>query len=192
MEEFKKEIELDDDNKIIYDNRRAPITIKARNIDHILTLAYGSDYVFSSIILDEDCFDLDDDKKLDELNLYTFGEEHPLYLPLLNLLNGDNEIVIDDDLIGEGLMISCDESSKKKSVRIYSDENGINIKFTNEVDEFAQMSVVTIKNVMFDSRSEIDRNGSDIKKRLFRFYNEAFEIAKNFDNEKVNVKELKM
>lgn len=186
-----KKIKLENENEVIYDSSKF-MTIKARNIDHILTLTYGSDYVFASFILNEDCFGSDDDEKLDELNLYTFGDEHPLYIPLLNLLNGDNELVIYDDLIGEGLRVSIEEIGKKRWVRIYSDENGINLKFTNEVDKSSEMTVVTIKNVMTDYRSKIDQDGLDTKKRLYRFFNEAFEIAKNFDNEKVNVKELKM
>ena len=100
--------------------------------------------------------------------LHTFEKSHPLYLPLLHLLNGEKELIIDDDEISE---------VNKKYMRIYTNKDKINIDFINKLENNHALDKfsIFIKNISFDLRSKIDCLEKDTKERLYFFFQEVYE-----------------
>jgi len=97
--------------------------------------------------------------------LFEFDIEHPLYIPLLHLINYDEELLIDDDLI---------EEINKRYLAIYKKEDKVYLQFIDkssieyDLDKFH----VFIKNIGFDLRSKIDCEDKDTKERLYYFFKE--------------------
>ena len=100
---------------------------------------------------------------------YDFEIEHPLYLPLLHLLQGDEQLIIDDDETSE---------LNKKYMLISKLKDKINMTFINDLESPSGIVVnkfyVFIKNIGPDPRSKIDCFYKDTKKRLHLFFQEVY------------------
>lgn len=114
------------------------------------------------------------DSQIIKREVHCFEKKHPLYIPLLHLLNGQEELVIDDDETPE---------INQKYMRIYFCDGIIKIEFINNLEDehqvFERFSIF-IKNIFFDLRSKIDVDGKDIKERLYFFFEEVYSL---FDEE---------
>lgn len=121
----------------------------------------SSDYAFNAI------FFAGDDSKLKTLS-FSFDVDHPLYVPLLHLIDYDGELIIDDDDTRE---------ENKKYLKIYKKGDIIFLDFYNllENDRSFERFNVFIKNITFDGRSKVDHQNKDTRKRLNEFYSEAFD-----------------
>lgn len=127
------------------------------NIVSSYNLTRTDDYNFYSI-------DFEDDEG-DRLS-YPFGIDHPLYIPLLNLLQGDKELIIDDD---------ATSGDNQKYIKIYLDKGIIFLDFINNVgtnDTCINKYSVFVKNVFPDLRSKVDQQNKDTKLRLKQFFEE--------------------
>lgn len=111
-------------------------------------------------------------KEINKLS-FEFDKSHPLYIPLLHLINYDEELIIDDDDTYE---------MNKKYLLIHKDEDIIKMKFINNLNAnelLAEKFRVFIKNIGLDCRSKIDCQYKDTKERLFYFFKETREIITN-------------
>lgn len=109
-----------------------------------------------------------DKKDINKLS-FEFDKDHPLYIPLLHLINFDEEILIDDDDTYE---------INKKYLLIHKEEDKIIMDFINKLStelEYEKFRVF-IKNVGIDCRSKID---VDTKDRLYCFFKESYEELTN-------------
>ena len=107
---------------------------------------------------------------------------HPLYLPLMHLINYDEEILIDDDDTYE---------YNKKYMLIHRVDNKVNIDFVNNLNkpfEFRKFSVF-IKNIAEDGRSKLTDNPIDVKTRLWLFYKEVSKIMTNEPDNQITIEE---
>ena len=169
MNNFSKKIELDNYNNLNYYIMEGyvPITtivaINKENFSHVIKFSRWDDYGFSSN------YDIsfEEYEKMNKQS-HTFSKNHPLYIPLLHLLNGKEELIIDDDETYE---------VNKKYMKIYIDVDNINIDFINELekDESFDKFNIFIKNIGFDLRSKIDCWNLDTKERLYFFFKEIDE-----------------
>ncbi len=91
---------------------------------------------------------------------FSFDVGHVLYLPLLHLLNYDDQLVIDDDDTLE---------TNKKCLVIKKKGPTIYLTFYDKTGD--KDFRVFIKNILYDLRSKIDRNNEDTKGRLHLFFN---------------------
>ena len=126
---------------------------------------------------------IDDDDEVKNIS-FDFDINHPLYYPLLHLLNNEDELLIDDDSTRE---------YNKNYMLVHKDEDKIYIDFIDErpienhiIDRFH----VFIKNILYDGRSKIDQNKKDTKERLYNFFNEVNSILIN-DNYQISNDESK-
>ena len=105
---------------------------------------------------------INDDNEVIKIS-FDFDINHPLYFPLLHLLNYDNELLIDDDSTRE---------DNKKYMLIRKENNKIFIDFINKLKstDMLERFHVFIKNIGPDGRSKIDQNYKDTKMRLFIFF----------------------
>lgn len=104
---------------------------------------------------------------------FEFNKDHPFYIPLLHLINYDEELIIDDD---------DTEEMNEKYLLIRRQEDKIIMDFINNLNDNKLLSEkfrVFIKNIGFDCRSKIDCHDNDIKTRLFLFYKEVYERLYN-------------
>lgn len=114
-----------------------------------------------------------DGKKINKLS-FEFDNNHPLYIPLLHLINYDEELIIDDDDTYE---------MNKKYLLIHKEEDKIKMEFINNLNAnelLAEKFRVFIKNIGIDCRSKIDCQYKDTKERLFYFFKE---VIKDFNDE---------
>ena len=120
-------------------------------------------------------------ENLEDINSlsYDFDINHPLYNPLLHLLDGDNELLIDDDETRE---------INKKYMLINKDNDKINLIFVNNLEYYDVLNkfYVFVKNIGQDPRSKI--TDIELKKRLFEFYKEVYQIFNNKIDEKKYLK----
>lgn len=129
------------------------------------TLSMWDDFAFNVYV---------DDVNLSEVE-FKFNCNHPLYLPLLNLLNNERELIIDDDLTKEYI---------KKYISINIKDNTIYLKFNNKLiknELYSKKFYIFIKNIMIDGRSKIDRNYLDTKERLCKFFYHAIDSIENYN-----------
>ena len=150
--------------------------IKDDEIEKTYYLRQWDDYGFTAWINDID-------KDIKNIT-YEFDMNHPLYIPLIHLLNYDEELIIDDDDTSE---------LNKKCMRIYKKEDKIIIDFINllEEDNYYSSSEkfhVFIKNIVTDGRSKIDCQYKDTKERLFTFFDEVYDIFTN-DHQQISIEE---
>ena len=168
MIEYNKKIKLDDYKSLSYSINSGYVQIHTitaldtKDNAYIIKLSRWDDYTFTS------WYDVSFEE-YEKLNKQThkFEKEHPLYIPLLHLLNGEDELIIDDDETSE---------MNKKYMRIYYDKEDINIDFINNLEEDTSLEKfnVFIKNIGFDLRSKIDCLEKDTKERLFFFFKEVY------------------
>lgn len=142
-----------------------------KDITHTMTMAISEDYCF----LSRYNVTFKEMRKMKK-QTHTIENTHLLYIPLLHLLNGDEELIIDDDFTDE---------INERYLRIYKDNDNINIDFINEIenDRSFERFCVNIKNVEPDIRSKIDCLGKDTKKRLKCFFDEAINLIETKNNQ---------
>ena len=101
---------------------------------------------------------------------YKFDINHPFYIPLLHLLQGDEHLIIDDDQTQE---------LNKKYMMITKEEDNIVITFANNLESNSTINrfYVFIKNIGPDARSKIDCFYKDTKERLDSFFKEIYELV---------------
>ena len=171
MNNFSKKIDLDNYNSLNYyiTDGYVPVTtvvaISKKDFNRTIKFSRWDDYSFSSHY----DIDFDEYEKLNKES-HTFSKSHSLYIPLLHLLNGKKELIIDDDE-------TCEIN--KKYMKIYIDGDNINIDFINELekDESFDKFHIFIKNIGFDLRSKIDCENLDTKERLYFFFKEIDEYV---------------
>ena len=166
MKEFSKEIKVNSNEKVRYDyiDGISITAINEKDCPNDIKFCRSDDYYFDS------WYDIDDEEYYTKKRqLHTFERNHSLYIPLLHLLNGEKELIIDDDDTYE---------LNKKYMRIFLDGDNINIEFIYNLDENLAFNkfCVSIKNIGFDLRSKVDDLGLDTKKRLYLFFNEIGNI----------------
>ena len=173
MDEFRKEIQINEHESIQYivDNSGyIPMhmisDINNNEIHKNIKFNRWDDYSFQSWY--HISYEEYKDKKIQN---HIFHKTHPLYILLLHLLNGKEELIIDDDE-------TCEMN--KKYMRIYINNSDINIDFINNLENDKSFSrfYVFIKNIVFDLRSKIDCLELDTKERLYFFFKEIHELFK--------------
>ena len=180
MSEYSKKIQMDEYKGVQYEIKPGLISL------HVITsfdinppidtikFTRWDDYCFFSWV-DQEYEEYEKSKK----QSHTFEKDHPLYGPLLHLLRGDDELIIDDDDTNE---------LNKKYMRIYLEGENINIDFINELenDTSNDRFRVFIKNITFDLRSKIDSFKKDTKDRLHDFFSEVYALVKEDNNQITN------
>ena len=110
---------------------------------------------------------------------FEFDESHPLYIPLLNLLHGKEEIIIDDDN-------TLYENAKY--MRIYKTDKII-IEFVNHlIDEehrydFDNFSI-HINSIYPSMHSMVDRRDTRTKYYLCKYFEEAYDTLDEYQSKK--------
>ena len=171
MVELKKKIKINDNRILIYTISEGYVKptytisegfIENGELKKTYSLGQWDDYGFNGWTIDN--------KKTDKIS-FEFEINHPLYFPLIHLLNYDYELIIDDDDTRE---------NNKKYLSIYKKENKIVIEFINSlnntIDNPSEKFHVFIKNIIFDGRSKIDADSKDTKKRLLAFFKEVHKV----------------
>lgn len=128
-------------------------------------MIYSDDYSFSGFI---------DNININEIT-FDFDINHPLYNSLLCLLRDDKEIKIASDF----KEFIYDELCY---IKIYIENDIIYISFVNNIKEeknSIEKFDYEIKNIMFDLRSKLDSNRTDIKDRINLFFNESVKLIDN-------------
>ena len=170
---MEKRIDITKERALIYRFDDYPtikeVFFKNGDIEKIYILMRTDDYNFNALIYEDD--------NINELS-FEYDINHPLYLPLLHLLNNKEKLLIDDDDTREEYqkyLVICKSTNKINLSFINNNSNSIGIeKFT-----------VFIKNIMDDLRSKINQNNLDTKERLTMFFREVNEIFKEDENNKV-------
>jgi len=130
------------------------------NLEKSYTLSKWDDYGFNA-------FSYEDKNELS----FDFDINHPLYFPLLHLLNEDELLIIDDDGTAE---------LNKKYLEVKKINDIIQITFVNKLDLESDMDFekynVFIKNILYDGRSKIDQQYKDTKERLIKFFDECINV----------------
>lgn len=167
MENFTKEIVFDNNKRVKYSINNEgyiPIhTVKFQYIDDYpktITFNRWDDYSFRS------WFQIDYEDYINKTKeTHIFTKNNPLYMPLLHLLKGEKELIIDDDETVE---------LEKKYLKIYKNEDNINIDFIYELNDKTEINkfYAFIKNIGLDYRSKIDCLNKDTKERLYFFFKE--------------------
>ena len=119
----------------------------------------SSDYGLNAELDDASIEEIEETKKIS----FEFNIDHPLYLPLLHLCQGD--LIIEDD----------DTRLHNKYLRIYRKDNKVYMDFVNEKNDADVINKfrIFIKNIKYDGRSKIDQQQLDTKDRLAFFFAEA-------------------
>ena len=183
MRNIDKEIKLNDDRTIRYhydDQFIGTVSVSEIFKDGTDYRLYRTDdYTFTA-------YDFNDDHVHDREIAFRFDINHPYYMPLLHLLSGDDELVIDDDNTREDML---------KYLKISKENDDIILTFVNNKEDMereivAEKYYVFIKNIMFDGRSKLDRVDFDnnVKKRLFRFFCELDEVFA-YDYHQITIEE---
>ena len=172
MENIEKVIKVNDNRIIRYNISDGYIPIHTIREDFLengkliknYQFSRWDDYGFKGYV----SLNFEDFIKINQIN-YDFDINHPFYIPLLHLLNGEKELIIDDDETYE---------LNKKYMKIYKEEEKIIIKFIYELeDEYVlEKFYVFIKNIGPDIRSKIDCLNKDTKERLYLFYEDIYKI----------------
>lgn len=182
MKEFSKKIKINDYENIQYDIGSAvePVHIitfsDTKDGNHTINFIKRYDYCFISKT--NQSFD---EYKKSRIESYTFDKNQPLYLPLLHLLNGDDDLIIDDDETLEFY---------KKYLRIYINNDNINVDFINnlEKDPSHKKFNVYIRGTGYDIRSKVNYTKNYIKERLHLFFKEVYERI-NEENHQITIEE---
>lgn len=170
MNDFKKTINVNENRIIEYTisddytqiHTISEVFIENGKLIKNYKLSRWDDYGFSGWISK----DIADNENINLLS-YDFEIDHPLYLPLLHLLQGDEQLIIDDDNTAE---------FNKKYMLISKEKDKIALTFINDLENagFINRFYVFIKNIGVDGRSKIDRQYKDTKERLYFFYQETY------------------
>ena len=139
--------------------------LKDGEYDRSYTLGRWDDYGFRG----HKHLDWKEEKETKTLS-YEFDCNHPFFVYLLRLLNGEKELIIDDDDTPE---------DKMKYMHLHLDDDYIiRLDFVYNLNNQFDISRfnVFIKNVGFDLRSKLDCDDTDIKERLHFFFNDIYDI----------------
>ena len=179
MEKYEKQV--NDKRKLVYTVDKEGLscmsTISEMFLDENnrmkLDLSRWDDYGFDVWLENED--------KVNKVS-FEYDIDHPLFFPLMHLINYDEEILIDDDDTYE---------YNKKYMLIHRVDNKVNIDFVNNLNkpfEFRKFSVF-IKNIAEDGRSKLTDNPIDVKTRLWLFYKEVSKIMTNEPDNQITIEE---
>ena len=185
MKEFEKRIKINENRVLIYkisEGYAKPtytITegfIENGEVKKTYSLSQWDDYGLNGWINDCNTY-------INKIS-FEFDANHPLFFPLIHLLDHDNELLIDDDDTREDNI---------KYMTIYKREDKIYIDFINNLKDETHINSdekfhVFIKNITFDGRSKIDQDKKDTKKRLFVFFNEVNQLLTN-DYHQISIEE---
>lgn len=185
MKKYEKTIRINDDRILKYNISdgfaKDEYTImegfiKDDEIEKTYNLSQWDDYGFTAWINDMD-------SNIKHIS-YEFDDNHPLFMPLIHLLNYDDELTIDDDDTRE---------LNKKYMKIYKKDKKIIMEYTNilESENYYSSSEkfhVFIKNIVTDGRSKIDCQYRDTKMRLSIFFNEVYDVFTN-DHQQISIEE---
>ena len=184
MGKFSKRIKLNENHSIQYEITEdgyiplhTIIILDSNDYQKVIKFSRWDDYSFYSW---NNIKNNDYDKLKKES--YSFDKNHPLYVPLLNLLNGEEELIIDDDATAE---------LNQKYMKIYHKKDKINISFVNELknDQDIEKFNIFIKNIARDGRSKIDYFEKDTKERLHFFFQEVLSIFKE-EHHQISIEEF--
>ena len=98
-----------------------------------------------------------------------------IYDPLLKFLGNDESIIIEDDMTAR--------KHGKKVIFKRTEDNNIIILFKYLELEITNAYGINIKNILFDLRSKLDQDGTDIKSRLHNLFNDLYHVFKDYEKE---------
>ncbi len=164
MKEFKQNINKDRNISLTFLGRSIIIQESIMNNDvyEDYRLIYSDDYGFSGY---------SENTEKDELT-FNFDIDHPLYYPFFHFLGDDKEVKISSDFKKEEYDDIC-------YFKISRDEELISLSFVNYIHKYhydCEKFNYEIKNVMYDLRSKLDYQRTDIKDRLCTLFREATRI----------------
>ena len=162
-----KEIGVNKDRKLRYYNDNSLLGTVSFSEDFLNTgvdyrLHRSGDYTFTT-------YNFNNEDLHDREISFTFDINHPYYMPFLHLLNGDDELIIDDDDTREDML---------KYMKIAKENDIITLSFVNNKEDMLHDTVsdkyrVFIKSITRDGSSKLDRDlDNDVKKRLSKFFRE--------------------
>jgi hypothetical protein len=108
---------------------------------------------------------------------FDFDDSNPLYVPLLDLLGDEKELIIDDDNT---------YYENVKYMRIYQENKIVHIEFVNKVFhdynkfDFDNFSIF-VNGITPNDRSKLDCKDKKLKYRLQRFFMESITEIKTFE-----------
>ena len=186
MDDFRRKIRLADDRIIEYHTsvdfgKTTIIRYSVIKDDNVSTISFhrGWDYSFNSYYTAYGYSELENIK----CESHIIDKTNPLYIPLLHLLNGEDELIIDDDETRE---------INQKYMRINFDGENVIVEFINNLDmDYIPIEKfnIFIKNICADVRSKIDCADKDTKERLFFFFSELADKFQEEDTHQMTIEE---
>lgn len=98
-----------------------------------------------------------------------------IYEPLQRFLGNDESITIEDDM--------TPRKHGKKVIFERNEDNNILIIFKYLELETLNAYGINIKNILFDLRSKLDQDGTDIKSRLHTLFSDFYNVFKDCDKD---------
>lgn len=128
-------------------------TMKSELGDEYLSMVKESDYSFlyANFAMQE------------KVGMFYIEADSIFIEPFLGLVGEDEEFRINDDY-------------SERYIRMFKDDNGgVVIEIHLLKGEYD--ATIELKNIMYDTRSKVDQEGSDTKKRLSHFFDELVKIC---------------
>lgn len=97
------------------------------------------------------------------------------YEPLQRFLGNDTSIIIEDDMTLR--------KHGKKVIFKRTEDNNILIIFKYSELETTNAYSINIKNILFDLRSKLDQDGTDIKSRLHELFKDLYYVFKDYEKD---------
>jgi len=130
------------------------------------------------------CGDTSQDNPLQNGRLEILIDNNNLfYEPLQKFLGNDESITIEDDMTPRKL--------GKKVIFERTKDNNIIIIFTYLELETLNAYGINIKNILFDLRSKLDQDGTDIKSRIHTLFRDLYYIFKDYEKDDTSKKLIK-
>ena len=167
-----KEVRLKDERKIkVYDNENAIHPIKqiteSFSVDGLECAHYsmikGEIFTFNASLE----LDLETEENKNIL-VFDIDIDHPLYFPLLHLLQNDKELIIND--------VKDDKNMKYLSIKNDDDLITLNFIDKNRNEKLKDRFVVVSDNKLDYLKNIMSLKNNDIKKRINDFFDEACEM----------------
>ncbi|MDD4283171.1 MAG: hypothetical protein PHS24_03600 [Bacilli bacterium] len=105
------------------------------------------------------------------------------YEPLQKFLGNNESITIEDDM--------TPRKHGKKVIFERTENNNIKILFKYLEIETLNAYGINIKNILFDLRSKLDQDKTDIKDRLHGLFNDLYNVFKDYDKDNAPKKLIK-
>ena len=179
---MQKKIEIDEDRRVYYAILKGnPYAFQIRDeitkdgyADKSYYITRDKNYEIGGYTVNNGITDL----------TFEINVSHPWYIPFLDLLGDDNELVIDDDKTMD---------NNRKYLKITKEGNAILLRFVNNYsnnkNKFSHDRFnVSIKNVYHDDNSKLDQRGTDIKYRLHKLFIEINNMMMDNDLENNDIK----